>query len=54
MFQSATFDFLGQIQGQTEWDSERPDLAVGVPGHRKGVAFDDLYGSLPTPKILWF
>ena len=32
---------FGDIQGQTEWDSEQPDLAVDVPVHCRGVGLDD-------------
>ena len=28
-------------QGQGGWDSEQPDLAVGVPVHCRGVGLDD-------------
>ena len=30
------------IQGQAGWDSEQPDVAVGVPVHSRGVGPDDL------------
>jgi len=32
----------GDAQGQVEWGSEHPDVAVGVPVHCRGVGLDDL------------
>ena len=32
----------GDTQGQTEWASEHPDLAVGVPVHCRGVELNGL------------
>ena len=32
----------GDIQGQDEWHSGQPDIAVGVPVHCRGVGLDDL------------
>jgi len=42
----------GDIQGQTGWGSEQPDVAVGDPVHCRRVGPDGLYRSLPTEMIL--
>jgi len=38
--------------GQAGQGSEQPDLAVGVPGHCRGVGLGDLGGPIQTQKIL--
>ena len=43
---------LGDIQSQTGWGSEQPDVAEGVPVHCRGVVIDNLYGSLPSQTII--
>ena len=42
----------GDIRCQAVWGSEQPDLAIGMPVHRRGVGLSDLYKSLPTQMIL--
>ena len=32
----------GDTQGQAGWDSEQPDLAVGISVHGRGLGLDDL------------
>ena len=32
----------GDTQEQAGWGSEQPDVAVGVPVHRRGVGLGDL------------
>ena len=44
----------GDPAGQAGRGSERPDEALAVPVHRRGVGLDDLQWFLPTLRILCF
>ena len=40
----------GDTQGQAGWDSEQPDLAVGISVHGRGLRLDDHRGPFqPRP-----
>lgn len=41
----------GDIQNQSGWGFEQPDVALGIPVHCRGVGLDGLW-SLPTHKVL--
>ena len=42
----------GDTKGQAGQGSEQPDLAAGVPAHRRGIKLDNLLGSLPIQIII--